>query len=291
MRITLNELRNLVKNILKENIQFPSTENTDKNIREVFMSFSSEAKQYLKDNIKFYDSKKEEFTPLNNVEFSLGNFNNDSIPEGTYLKLEGTDFRDLSIWLYTNEWAKSRGLGNAGIQPYVSGDITLESMDKVNILAEFISNVFSTFMKKNVNTQNIISTILPYIKIKKSAETPDYIKGATDATSSSEFRRGGGRNQGKLGGDYKSKFGNEPAEEPVTSSGGKTYANYNEWIGNESAENQKAIAVLYRMVEKGRMEEDEFDSEIQELLNTPLNEIRKLIKNVLKETKKNKFKR
>jgi len=281
MRITLNELRNLIRNILKENIEFPDLKNlnisTTADARLATSKLSESAVGYFNNNIKTLKNNGN-FASIDlfKVEVSPNNIS-DSLPLTISLELMGSN--ELNLFFNLQNFNGKATIGQMG-----SSKITFESMNDINVITDFIYELFDKVMgvsaDKNYITNKIIS--LPKITVQ---ETPDYTKSSTDPMDSSEFRRSGGRSYGKRDMPFKSKFGNEPAEEPVTSSGGKTYANYNEWIGNESAENQKAIAVLYRMVEKGRMEEDEFDSEIQELLNTPLNEIRNIVKKLIKELK------
>ena len=276
MRITLNELRNLVKNILKENIQFPNKGenlNTD--------ALETQIINYVKDNIKIYSVSKDEYVTPKVVKIDLTT--NPKKYSSLLFITERDGENGAPIYLIDDngELKLQVSLGSGKIKFFETKQNLIFIANLIYDITKFIENYYD--FPSNISKESIVNKLTKELGFNK--DTTDYIKGATDATSSSEFRRGGGKNQGKLGGDYKSKFGNEPAEEPVVSSGGKTYANYNEWIGNESAENQKAIAVLYRMVEKGRMEEDEFNSEIQELLNTPLNEIRKLIKKLIKEEK------
>ena len=281
MKITLNELRNIVRNILKENINYPEVDlSSNKKIAEAWVDTYSKIKEYLQENLKIYNYKTESYdSPFEISYLSLGNPIPNFGSERFSIQLKPFLFGFLSIDIETEKGKLRLFKFNLDIdydrlksngyeaQPF------FESQKDVDLILQVCIDVAKKFMSTDLDINDL--------KNKISFNTPDKILFKNSGNSgsqekaeigSSDFRRGGEMSVGKSG-DFKGKFPQ------------KGFDNYDEWIGEIEGSKRLAIETLYELVNDGDMSSKKFNDKIKNILNSSMNELRNLIKKLIKEGK------
>jgi hypothetical protein len=267
MKITLNELRNIVRNILKENINYPEVDlSSNKKIAEAWVDTYSKIKEYLQENLKIYNYKTESYdSPFEISYLSLGNPIPNFGSERFSIQLKPFLFGFLSIDIETEKGKLRLFKFNLDIdydrlksngyeaQPF------FESQKDVDLILQVCIDVAKKFMSTDLDINDL--------KNKISFNTPDKILFKNSGNSgsqekaeigSSDFRRGGEMSVGKSG-DFKGKFPQ------------KGFDNYDEWIGDVESSKKFAIETLYDLVKDGDMSPNRFSDKVKSILNSPSN--------------------
>ena len=280
MKITLNELRNIVRNILKENINYPEDFNlaNEQEALSAWKNFQPKLKDYIKSNLKVLNTKGEYG---NNFEFKtlgIGRYD-DTLKAFSYFELLiSAPIAKSSMELFIAFFSSANSVPASDLRFQVelrgyrgaetdNGNIYFfESQKDLDLIVDVCKNVAETFMGNGIsfdtdffnqyvkqNGYNSNFLVNPESNLSSSEEPFD------SKISSSDFRRGGEMNFGGKSGGYKGKFPQKGSD------------NYDEWIGDVESSKKFAIETLYDLVKDGGIPPKKFNEKVKNILSSSSN--------------------
>lgn len=280
MRITLNELRNLVRNILKENIEYPKDFNlaNEQEALSAWKNFQPKLKDYIKSNLKVLNTKGEYDNNFEIKTLAVGRYD-DTLKSFSYFEfLIKAPIAKSSMELFIAFFSSANSVPASDFRFQVelrayreaqtdNGNMYFfESQKDLDLIVDVCKNVAETYMGNGIsfdtdffnqyvkqNGYNSDLLVNPESNLSSSKEPFD------SKFSSSNFRRGGEMNFGGKSGGYKGKFPQ------------KGFDNYDEWIGEVESSKKFAIETLYDLVKDGDMSPNRFSDKVKSILNSPSN--------------------
>jgi hypothetical protein len=247
MKIRLNELRSIIKNILKEYIEYPQINDFSDSgtVRTKWNAFSSQLREYLKNNLNIYNPDTEGYDNNFNLEFELDELSSKGY-ENLKLSIQNsarTTFT-IQIGIRNNNLNYSAGRFSKWGRDNTNYNETpiFKSENNIDFILTVLKNVAKNFMNYDLDTDKFKSEIY---------NNEVGIGPERQPQKSLLFKSSGSQSGSQSDSSYK---GNEPSDKKN--------------IGDESSEridNKRAIMVLKHMKSRGIIDQDIFNNYVQML--------------------------